>query len=1307
MASDSLSLLFQLDADGRPAVAEFQRVRRAFASEIAALRKSVMQSFTLPPIRLPTVQTGGRTGQADAHVKEFRRIEAEAKKSAKVQEAEQSRLNRAVQSLQRQRSAAIIAGWKAEERAAAVSLRAQERAAQQASRAIANAFRGIGPGLQSIGRTLTIGITAPLLALGAASLKSAKDIDANVNTLKAFTGSAEAAERRLAELIKTARGTPGLTTNLALTLDAQLRVAKTTEETINRILPAVGRLNAVSPLADPGRFVNNLRQIVEQNFERPDLKELVGQSPIAGQLITEIFNVDSPINSKAIRAAAQKMGLTTTEAFFKAFAEAAERNRGLNAVTESIGTRFDKIVDRVSVALRPLGLAILNAIEPFVEPIARVIERISEAFNRLPQSMKTLIVVAGAIAAAVGPVLFVLGSIITSLGGVVKAAAAVGAVIGLIGFPELILVVGGLVVVIGEWVAILAALGLAWKNNFLNIRGLVTDAASAVLEAFTRIKTVFEEATTRILPSLQSISTKVIGAITVLWERYGATVVRVVSVAFQLIVGHFERLVRFLGNVIDLIAKLIDSDWRGAWRAFSRIIINALDSISEFFSKALPIITRGFLTLNAFIIRQAVTFVQTAARLASQFILTMVTSFIAGAPQISDALAKMLILAAAGVAVGPIGVALVARMLESMRKAAAEGVTVPVTVGPSVGADVGAGAGIFRKKTPLPITSAEGAGKGADAETKRRIRLLELEADRADAIARQRINAENILFEQRKTSLKEFTDFQIREEQIVFEKKKAVFVAERAEAEKLGKGRDLALGEIRLKELKAELEFAERRNQLLANQQREELEAAKSHRQALLDIQDEGDQKQLELIDSYVERYLISFEEAERRRIVIEEDARKRRRGELETQLGEAGKNVQEQQRIKDAIAKLDAESATAKEEAENRKRRALRATLEAEQDYYDTLVRISQTARELLRDAAEIQLGRLINRFGDRRKFRLEALRLEREANQQEHQQRLRQIEQEKQDAEKRLEGVRDAEEKLLALRKRFAELERAEKERRAAERKKEDDDERDVRDPFSSLRRRFEQFKFDIQNVNDSITDSLQSVSERVNNSIGAMGDALRQGIVAWILYGESLGKALKRALAEQLATLAAEFAIQALKHAAYALGSLAFGNFAGAAKHAAAAAAFTAAAAATGFAGRALAKSAGLYKPGGTTALAAVNGGEPPARNAAFNYGGQGPVETSSQAVREGSGGIFGRLAARIEAFQQQSLEVQRQQQLHNALVAQALTRLGTARPGDVVTAGASDARQAIGVAVIDHSNASGDFNEAMQRNLGFAR
>lgn len=1312
--ADTLSLLFELDTDPAKSIAGFQRARVEFAREIAAMRKLVAQSFTLPSIKLPTAPTATRSrpsAQADDHVKEFRRIEAEAKKSANAQEREQRRLTAAVQSLQRQRSAAIIAGFKAEERAAIASARAQERAARQAAQSISNAFRGIGSGLQSVGRTLTVGITAPLAALGAISLKSAKDLDANVNTLKAFTGSAEAAERRLAQLIKTARDTPGLTTNLALTLDAQLRVAQTTEETINRVLPAIGRLNAVSKLPDTARFTQNLLQLVTQNFERQDLKELVGQSPLAGQLLTEIFNVDSPTNAAAIRASAQKLGLTTVDAFFTAFAEAAAGNQGLATVTESIGTRFEKIADRVSVALRPLGLAIINAIEPFVEPVASLIERLGAAFNSLSQPVKTAIIVIAGIAAAAGPVLFVLGGIATGIAGVVSAIGTIAAAVAAVGLPVIIAVIAAIVVEIGKWVVILGVLGLAWKTNFLGIRELVTDAASAVVEAFTRIKTIITEATDRILPTLQSITTKVVAAITIIWERYGKQFVAIIGTAFRIATTITEAFLRTFADFVDLVLKLIDGNWQGAWSAFARIVIRALEGLSAVLDKLPTILARAFLKLNQLILAQAGRFATAGQDLALKLVASLATKLIESAPKIRAALIDMFTIAALGLDLTTVGAVMAGKAAAALKKAAGEGIAIPVMIEEQGLARIRLnpdGSVKTDSKRPPPSTPTDGDGKGADAETRRRIRLLELEAEKAEAIARQGIAAENILFEQRRTSLKEFTAFQLREEEFVLAKKKQVFAAERAEAEKLTKGRDLALGEIRLKELKADLDFADRKNQILANQEREELEAAKAHRQVVLDIHDEGDQKQLQLIDSYVERYLLSYEEAEKRRLAIEEKARDRRRTELETQLGEAGQNVEEQQRIKDAIAKLDAESATAREEAENRKRAALRATLEAELDYYQTLQQIRLRATQLLRDAADIELGGLIRRFGDRRKFRLRALELERQDNENQHQENLRQIEQEKRDAEKRLEGVRDAEEKLLALRRYYAELERAENQRRATERRDEEDREAEERDPFSSLRKRFENFKFDIENTNDAITDSIGSLAEQVNASLGALADGFRQGVVAYILYGESIGKALKAALAQQLAAISAEALIQSLKHAAYALGSLAFGNAAAAAKHAAAAAAFGALALATGLAGRALAKSSGLFDRGRSsgTASAGVSGSNEP-RNREFQSGAQG-VEPSSIAAREGSSGsIFGRLAARLEAFTQQNMEMQRQQMLVQGQTAQALARIQSMRHGDALAIGAAENPAAVGRAVINTSNSDGEFNEAMQRNLGFAR
>lgn len=286
-----------------------------------------------------------------------------------------------------------------------------------------------GQGLQRAGGFATA-LGLGIAAIGREAVQSAIKIDSSVNVLKAFTGSAEAAEARLAKLIATAQKTPGLTTQLALTLDAQLRAARVAESTIDRILPAVGRINAVRKLEDPGRFTNNLIQLVTQGFERADLKELVGQSPIAANLLRQLFNVDSPTNAKAIREAAKRMGITTVDEFFKQFAEAAQNSPELQRAQESIGTQFDKLRDRAIVALRPLGLEIIKTLGPLIEKAVPIIEQLTKAFAGLSPETRQFIVAAGAIAVTLGPVLIALGTLITTLATLRSAMLLTTAVVG-------------------------------------------------------------------------------------------------------------------------------------------------------------------------------------------------------------------------------------------------------------------------------------------------------------------------------------------------------------------------------------------------------------------------------------------------------------------------------------------------------------------------------------------------------------------------------------------------------------------------------------------------------------------------------------------------------------------------------------------------------------------------------------------------------------------------------------------------------------------------------------------------------------
>jgi hypothetical protein len=108
-------------------------------------------------------------------------------------------------------------------------------------------------------------------------------------------------------------------------------------------------------------------------------------------------------------------------------------------------------------------------------------------------------------------------------------------------------------------------------------------------------------------------------------------------------------------------------------------------------------------------------------------------------------------------------------------------------------------------------------------------------------------------------------------------------------------------------------------------------------------------------------------------------------------------------------------------------------------------------------------------------------------------------------------------------------------------------------------------------------------------------ALSGAVTSSLQAWISGSMSAGEAIKRGIGQALAGVASQMAIEGLKHGAFAIGSAAFGDFAGSARHAAAAAAFGAGAIAAAAAARKLGSNAATdQKSAGASAGGASVGG-----------------------------------------------------------------------------------------------------------------
>jgi hypothetical protein len=347
-----------------------------------------------------------------------------------------------------------------------------KRGAQEAAQQLKSALNSVLPVAQrvgsafaSVGQQLTLAVTLPLSGLGAAAIKAASDLDKSRQQLAALTGSAENANKKLAELRELARTAPGVTTQFATSLFAQFKALGTiTEESINRITRSLGRLNAVFAIPDVEGFARNIQQIFTQGFERADIKEALGQVPIFEQILEQAFGTKDAEKLRQLKDA----GKLTMSTFIDGLQTAIDSDPRFARVQETIAAKFAKTREQIFEALAPLGESLLRVLLPIVERIVPQLIALADAFARLSPAMQEIAVLAGLAVIALGPFLAILGTLATSITSVLGVLGVTGGAGGALATGGLL----GSLGLIGTIAApvIIAVTGMAGAFFFLEKR---------------------------------------------------------------------------------------------------------------------------------------------------------------------------------------------------------------------------------------------------------------------------------------------------------------------------------------------------------------------------------------------------------------------------------------------------------------------------------------------------------------------------------------------------------------------------------------------------------------------------------------------------------------------------------------------------------------------------------------------------------------------------------------------------------------------------------------------------------------------
>jgi len=281
----------------------------------------------------------------------------------------------------------------------------------QFSTAMQNAARQMqraGQQLQDVGKSLTMNLTAPILALGAASLYAFGEIDALKRGLISFTGSAELAEVEFSKLREVAK-LPGIGLEEATRGSINLQAIGMSADEARKAMQAFG--NAIATVGGGKEnfdlAIRGFGQLT--NASKPlqqDLYQIANQLPQVNKLMIEAFGTNRAEDLAAMGLSGKQLAEFLVDSLSK-----------LPPITGGIKNSFENMSDTIKISLAGIGEAIDKNfnISGKLNAFADWIGDLSDKFKALDPNLQKFIIGALGIAAAIGPVMIGLGAILKIL----------------------------------------------------------------------------------------------------------------------------------------------------------------------------------------------------------------------------------------------------------------------------------------------------------------------------------------------------------------------------------------------------------------------------------------------------------------------------------------------------------------------------------------------------------------------------------------------------------------------------------------------------------------------------------------------------------------------------------------------------------------------------------------------------------------------------------------------------------------------------------------------------------------------------
>jgi len=284
----------------------------------------------------------------------------------------------------------------------------------------------VGSSFQRVGSKLTVGLTLPILALGAAAIKSASDAEETASKYNTVFRDISKSASDAAEMLRNSYGLArqqsqkllGDTGDLLTGFGFSQRAALDLSIEVNKLA------------VDLASFTNFAGGA--EGASAALTKALLGERESVKSLGISILETD--VQARVLLNTQQ--GLTfETERQARAYATlqiAQEQSKNAIGDYERTSGSFANQTRLLQARIKDLSDELGKVLLPFVTRVVTSITKVVDKFSEFEDSTKKIIVVVAGLAAAIGPVLIVLGTLLKSLPAIGAALTLLTGPVGLI-----------------------------------------------------------------------------------------------------------------------------------------------------------------------------------------------------------------------------------------------------------------------------------------------------------------------------------------------------------------------------------------------------------------------------------------------------------------------------------------------------------------------------------------------------------------------------------------------------------------------------------------------------------------------------------------------------------------------------------------------------------------------------------------------------------------------------------------------------------------------------------------------------------